>query len=200
MLDRRFREPVPDVREVPVAPGDRRPGRPDRRSRLRSWHQEGRGPGAARAARHGASSLDLGTAAGPCRRGLGTMSTSPAGALTAAPTGAFRVPVEPAGRDLLARFYRALGDPTRLALLAFCAEQERTGSECVAHAGLSQGRVSAHLACLVSCGLMEVRRAGRFAYYEVTDPRVAELVELGASMVVDHASGVAACARVAPAP
>jgi len=108
------------------------------------------------------------------------------------------VPADPVGRDLLARFYRALGDPTRLMLLAFCAEEERTGSQCVAHAGLSQGRVSAHLGCLVSCGLLEVRRAGRFAYYQVADPRVAELVELGASMVADHAASIAACARVAP--
>ena len=110
------------------------------------------------------------------------------------------VPDDPAGRDLLARFYRALGDPTRLALLALCAAGERTGSECVAHAGLSQGRVSAHLGCLVDCGLLEVRREGRFAYYQVTDPRVAELVGIGASMVADHAAGVAACTRVAPAP
>jgi DNA-binding transcriptional ArsR family regulator len=109
------------------------------------------------------------------------------------------VPDDPAGRDLLARFYRALGDPTRLALLAFCTGGERTGSECVAHAGLSQGRVSAHLGCLVDCGLLEVRREGRFAYYQVTDPRVAELVGLGAAMVADHAAGVAACTRVAPA-
>lgn len=107
------------------------------------------------------------------------------------------VPADPAGRDLLARFYRALGDPTRLALLAFCAGGERTGSECVAHTALSQGRVSAHLACLVSCGLITVRRAGRYAFYQVTDSRVAELVGLGASMVADHAAGVAACARVA---
>jgi DNA-binding transcriptional ArsR family regulator len=109
------------------------------------------------------------------------------------------VPDDPAGRDLLARFYRALGDPTRLALLAFCAEGERTGNECVAHAGLSQGRVSAHLGCLVDCGLLEVRRAGRYAYYQVSDPRVAELVGLGTSLVADHAAGVAACARVASA-
>ena len=125
------------------------------------------------------------------------MSASPAAVVTAAKTLVPPVPEDPGGRDLLARFYRALGDPTRLALLAFCAEEERTGNECVAHAGLSQGRVSAHLGCLVSCGLLEVRRAGRFAYYQVTDPRVADLVRLGASMVADHAAGVAACARVA---
>lgn len=106
------------------------------------------------------------------------------------------VPEGPAGRDLLARFYRALGDPTRLALLAFCAEAERTGNECVTHVGLSQGRVSAHLTCLVSCGLVTVRRAGRFAYYQVADPRVAELVALGAGMVADHAASIAACTKV----
>jgi DNA-binding transcriptional ArsR family regulator len=124
---------------------------------------------------------------------------SAAVAAPAAAAGVPPVPDDPTGRDLLARFYRALGDPTRLALLAFCAETERTGTECVAHAGLSQGRVSAHLACLVSCGLLEVRRAGRFAFYQVTDPRVAELVRTGSALVADHAAGVAACTRVAPA-
>ena len=106
------------------------------------------------------------------------------------------VPTDPAGRELLARFYRALGDPTRLALLEFCAGDERTGTECVAHAGVSQGRVSAHLACLVSCGLVSVRRSGRFAFYQVTDARVAELVAVGHEMVADHAASIAACVRV----
>lgn len=106
------------------------------------------------------------------------------------------VAADPAGRELQARFYRALGDPTRLALLAFCASAERTGSECVAHAGLSQGRVSTHLACLVSCGLLAVRREGRFAFYRVSDPRVAQLLALGAEMVAGHASTIAACTKV----
>jgi DNA-binding transcriptional ArsR family regulator len=122
---------------------------------------------------------------------------SPASLGTVARSSVPPVPADPAGRELLARFYRALGDPTRLALLAFCAEGERTGNDCVTHVGLSQGRVSAHLACLVSCGLVEVRRAGRFAYYRTSDPRVTALVTLGASMVADHAAGVAACANVA---
>ena len=46
----------------------------------------------------------------------------------------------------------------------------------IEHIGLSQGRVSAHLACLAGCGYVQVRRAGRFAYYMVADPRVADLV------------------------
>jgi DNA-binding transcriptional ArsR family regulator len=109
---------------------------------------------------------------------------------------ALPVPTDATGRDVLARFYRALGDPTRLALLAFCATEERTGSQCVAHVGLSQGRVSAHLACLDQCGLLTVRRAGRFAHYRVVDPRVGALVDLGTQVVADHASAIASCARV----
>lgn len=106
------------------------------------------------------------------------------------------VPNDPAGREQLARFYRALGDPTRLVLLAFCAGAERTGNECVGAAKLSQSRVSAHLACLVSCGLVSVRRCGRFAYYQVTDPKVAELVSVGTGIVTDHAESIAACTKV----
>lgn len=109
------------------------------------------------------------------------------------------VPADPAGRELLAKFFRALGDPTRLSLLQFCVAGERTGTECVAHVGLSQGRVSAHLACLVSCGLLSMRRQGRFAYYRVVDPRVVEMLACGQATVADHAAGVAACTRVGPA-
>ncbi len=122
------------------------------------------------------------------------MSTSPAPTTHAA----VGVPAEAAGRELLAKFYRALGDPTRIVLLEFCAGAERTGTDCVECAGLSQGRVSAHLACLVSCGLLCVRREGRYAYYQVTDTRVAELIRLGHDMVAEHAASIAACMRVQP--
>jgi DNA-binding transcriptional ArsR family regulator len=103
-----------------------------------------------------------------------------------------------AGLELVAKFFRALGDPTRLDLLAFLAGHgEATGSECVERAGLSQGRVSAHLACLVSCGLVTMRRHGRYAYYQVTDERVSELVAVGTDMTAEHAASIAACLKVA---
>lgn len=116
------------------------------------------------------------------------------------PTAPRLVPGDETGRELVARFFRALGDHTRLDLLAFLTQRgEATGIECVERAGLSQGRVSAHLACLVSCGLVSVRREGRFAYYRVADPRVGRLVGLGSAMTADHAESIAACLRVGPA-
>lgn len=106
------------------------------------------------------------------------------------------VPPNPEGRAVLAKFFRALGDPGRLALLAFIAEGERTGTECTRALGLAQSRTSAHLACLVTCGLIEARRDGRFTRYAVRDQRALELVRLAAAMAADNAAAVASCTRV----
>jgi DNA-binding transcriptional ArsR family regulator len=108
------------------------------------------------------------------------------------------LPVQADGVELLARFFRALGDPARLRLLEFLLPAEHTVSECVQHIGLSQGRVSAHLACLADCGYVQFRRAGRFCYYRVTDPRVADLVMLARSLAADNAAALADCVRIAP--
>ncbi len=96
----------------------------------------------------------------------------------------------------MAKFFRALADPARLRLLEFLLHDEHTVSECVAHIGLSQGRVSAHLACLSDCGYVQVRRHGRFAYYQVADPRVGDLVLLARSLAADNAAALAACMRI----
>jgi DNA-binding transcriptional ArsR family regulator len=69
------------------------------------------------------------------------------------------------GVEMVARFFRALGDPARLRLLEFLLAGEHTVTGCVARTGLPQGRVSAHLACLASCGCVQSRRQGRFAWY-----------------------------------
>ncbi len=101
---------------------------------------------------------------------------------------------------VVAKFFRALGDPTRLRLLEFLLAGEHTVSECVAHVGLAQGRVSTHLACLADCGYVAVRREGRFSHYRVADPRVADLVVLARSLAADNCSALSACARIDPRP
>jgi DNA-binding transcriptional ArsR family regulator len=108
------------------------------------------------------------------------------------------LPTETNGVEVVAKFFRALGDPARLRLLEFLLHSEHTVTECVAHVGLSQGRVSTHLACLADCGYVRVRRQGRFAHYSVTDPRVADLVLLARSLAADNAAALAACMRITP--
>jgi DNA-binding transcriptional ArsR family regulator len=118
----------------------------------------------------------------------------------ASPRSTALLPTEPNGVEMMAKFFRALGDPARLRLLEFLLHEEHSVTECVTHIGLSQGRVSSHLACLSDCGYVQLRRQGRFAYYRVTDPRVAELVLLARSLAADNAAALAACMRITTAP
>jgi ArsR family transcriptional regulator, cadmium/lead-responsive transcriptional repressor len=113
-----------------------------------------------------------------------------------AATDAVLLPAADDGVEMVARFFRALADPARLRLLEFLMPGERTVTECVAYVGLSQGRVSAHLACLAGCGYVQARRAGRCAFYRVANPRVADLVALARSMAADNAAALAACVYV----
>lgn len=106
------------------------------------------------------------------------------------------LPTEPAGRAVIAKFFRALGDPTRLRLLEFVLHEEKTVSQCIEHVGLAQGRVSTHLACLADCGFVQLRRDGRFAYYGVADPRVAELVLFARALSADNVSALSECLRI----
>lgn len=106
------------------------------------------------------------------------------------------LPTEPAGRAVIAKFFRALGDPTRLRLLEFVLHEEKTVSQCIEHVGLAQGRVSTHLACLADCGFVQLRRDGRFAYYRVADPRVAELVLLARALSADNVAALSECLRI----
>lgn len=110
------------------------------------------------------------------------------------------LPETAGGVEVVARFFRALGDPARLRLLEFLLGGEHTVTECVRHIGLSQGRVSSHLACLAGCGYVEGRREGRFTRYKVADSRVADLVMLARSMAADNAAALADCTHIAADP
>ena len=74
------------------------------------------------------------------------------------------------GRAMVAKLFQALGDPSRLLLLALISERsEATGNECVEKMGLSKGRVSQPLSCGLAYGLLPARRDGRFTVYRVAD-------------------------------
>ena len=98
--------------------------------------------------------------------------------------------------DTVAKFFRALSDPTRLKLLEFILRGERNSAECVEHAGISQPRVSVHLSCLVDCGYVTARRDGKKLRYSVGDPRVADLVVLACSLAADNAAALTCCTRI----
>jgi DNA-binding transcriptional ArsR family regulator len=115
----------------------------------------------------------------------------------AASRSAALLPTAEGGVEMVAKFFRALGDPTRLRLLEYLLDGDHTVGECVAHVGLAQSRVSVHLACLADCGYVTARREGRRTIYTVTDPRVADMILAARALAADNAAALAACMRVA---
>jgi len=111
-------------------------------------------------------------------------------------TAPFRLPDEPSERQLLGKYFRALGHPTRLDILELLDEGELSVNQIVERVGTSQPRTSAHLACLRWCGFVDTRREHRTVYYRLADDRVAAMLELARSLLADNADHVAACRTV----
>ena len=84
-----------------------------------------------------------------------------------------------------ARFFRALGDPTRLAIIRLLLARPHNVSELVDELGAPQSRVSNHLACLRWCGFVKTVRKGRQITYSISDPRLRRLLVLASEMIGD---------------
>jgi DNA-binding transcriptional ArsR family regulator len=108
----------------------------------------------------------------------------------------FRIPDAPTEADLLAKYFRVLGDRTRLRILALLADQERSVNELAALLGEPQPKVSNHLACLRWCGFVSTRREHRTIHYRLADHRVREIVALAEALLSENADHVAACTRI----
>ena len=109
----------------------------------------------------------------------------------------FVLPDAPAEPDLVAKYFRGLGDATRVRILELLRDhRELSVGDLVQRLGQSQPKVSNHLACLRWCGFVETRREHPSIYYRIADDRVAELLALGHALLQDNAEHVAACRRI----
>lgn len=109
----------------------------------------------------------------------------------------FVLPKSPVEFDLLAKYFRGLGDPTRVRILKLLTEHgELSVGELVAHLDQSQPKVSNHLSCLRWCGFVATRREHPSVFYRVADERVEQLLRLARGLLDDNAEHVAACGRI----
>ena len=98
--------------------------------------------------------------------------------------------------ELSAKYFRVLGDPTRLRILDLLIEGPLTVGEMVDILRCPQSRVSNHLACLRWCGFVSSTAQGRWVRYSVTDPRLKKVMGLVRDLVCRNAEHVAACTRM----
>lgn len=103
---------------------------------------------------------------------------------------------EPAALVAAACLFRSLGDPSRLAIVAHLALGEHRVVELTEHLGLAQSTVSAHLKCLLDCGIVEVRAQGRASLYSLAVPdQVLSVLEAAEGLLAATGDAVALCPR-----
>lgn len=110
----------------------------------------------------------------------------------------YSVIVAPADRIAAARFFRVLGDPTRLQILELLEDGERTVGELVSATGQPQPRVSTHLACLRHCGFVSTERRGKEVVYRLELRGVDRIVARAGSALEPVAERLATCTRIGP--
>jgi DNA-binding transcriptional ArsR family regulator len=97
----------------------------------------------------------------------------------------------------VAKYFRGLGDPTRLRILELLEQVgELSAGALVEQLGLPQATVSTHLGCLRWCGFVTTRREHRSVLYRIADERVSAMVALAHGLLADNAEHVAACCTI----
>lgn len=104
----------------------------------------------------------------------------------------------PADPTTAARFFRVLGDPTRLQILELLGDGERTVGELVSAVGQPQPRVSTHLACLRHCSFVETERRGKEIVYRLSLVGLDAVMGRAAAAMAPIAEQLATCTRIGP--
>lgn len=110
---------------------------------------------------------------------------------------AMRAEVSPAAsRQTLApavALFHGLADPTRLAIVQRLAAGEARVVDLTTQLGLAQSTVSAHLACLRECGLVDYRPRGRASVYFLARIELMDLLESAEQLLAATGEAVALC-------
>jgi DNA-binding transcriptional ArsR family regulator len=100
--------------------------------------------------------------------------------------GPFRLSPQATETDILAKYFRGFGDPTRLRILGLLRKEERSVGELVKALGQPQPKVSNHLACLRWCGFVTAERRGKRVFYRLSDERVAAVIDTTLALLQDN--------------
>jgi DNA-binding transcriptional ArsR family regulator len=98
-----------------------------------------------------------------------------------------------AGLMPAAALFRSLADPARLAIIGHLAAGEARVVDLTRALGLAQSTVSAHLACLRECGLVDARPAGRASVYSLRQPALPALLAAAEAVLEATGNAVALC-------
>jgi DNA-binding transcriptional ArsR family regulator len=89
--------------------------------------------------------------------------------------------------------FRSLGDANRLAIVHELARGDRRIVDLTRTLGLAQSTVSAHVACLRDCGLVDGRPLGRQMIYRLTHPQLLTLLSAAEHLLAATGNAVDLC-------
>ncbi|WP_082147516.1 ArsR/SmtB family transcription factor [Mycobacterium nebraskense] len=95
--------------------------------------------------------------------------------------------------DAATALFHSLSDGTRLAILRRLAVGEARVVDLTSEVGLAQSTVSAHLACLRDCGLVDYRPQGRASVYRLTRAELLDVFRAAEALLEATGSAVALC-------
>lgn len=79
---------------------------------------------------------------------------------------------------MVASRFKALGEPSRLKLLAALQDGELNVTQLVKTTAATQANVSKHLSLLMKAGMVKRRKDGLNVYYAISDPVIFKLCDL----------------------
>jgi DNA-binding transcriptional ArsR family regulator len=94
---------------------------------------------------------------------------------------------------LEAKFFKGFADASRLTILRALIKKSKTVSDLVEETGLSQPNTSAHLACLLECGIVQKEKRGREAIYQISMKEIAHILKDAEKIVKSHAKDIYNC-------
>ncbi|CRK54570.1 Transcriptional regulator, ArsR family [Rhodococcus sp. RD6.2] len=95
--------------------------------------------------------------------------------------------------DAAVALFHSLSDGTRLAIVRRLSQGEARVADLVGELGLAQSTVSAHVACLRDCNLVEGRPQGRQVFYSLARPELMDLLASAETLLAATGSAVALC-------
>lgn len=91
--------------------------------------------------------------------------------------------------ELKAEFFKTLGHPARIRILEVLRDGEANVADIAEAVGVSGSTLSQHLATLRRAEVISSRRDGSQVIYQVVDPRVFQLLQIGREILTTTLQG-----------
>jgi ArsR family transcriptional regulator len=88
--------------------------------------------------------------------------------------------------EIQASLCRSMSNPTRIEIIHILRSGSKCVSEIASQCGQSQGVVSSHLRTLSSTGIITSQHQGTHVYYQIANPKIAEICDLMRELLLDE--------------